>query len=300
MTVDSPGLFGLDFSCAPSQRKPLTLAHGALHGHVVRLAGVSELDTLEKWANHLGEAGNFVMGCDFPFGLPRSFVDALRDHGPQDLRLCLQTPSPAHPECDRLISALRHYCVDRAGFQALIDGWGTTWHPERAPGSKLPHRPTDLAMPGISSTSPLQTRYVPVGKMYFEGFWRLVQANVSIPAMRAGRDHAIALEAYPGFLAHELIGRRSYKNESTDHADRLVARLTILDALEAGHSRLGLRLKMTPAQRDRLAADHKGDQLDAVMCMMQAAWALVQHQQGHPLWGLPTCIDPVEGWILTA
>jgi hypothetical protein len=39
---------------------------------------------------------------------------------------------------------------------------------------------------------------------------------------------------------------------------------------------LGLRLKLTHAQRDTLAGDASGDSLDAVLCLMQAAWAQQQ------------------------
>ena len=38
--------------------------------------------------------------------------------------------------------------------------------------------------------------------------------------------------------------------------------------------------------------------LGAVLCLLQAAWALQQHQQGEPLYGLPTGMDPLEGWIV--
>ena len=203
-----------------------------------------------------------------------------------------------------MILALHRHCGDRAGFQSLVDGWGQSWHPDRPPGPKLLHRPTDQAAPGVSSTSPLQTRYVPVGKMYFEGMKRLVDADLSLPGLRAGRPDAIALEAYPGLLAHELLGRRSYKTDAqadaTAQQARLIARMDAVDALEQGRTRLGLRLKLSPAQRDHLVSDPKGDRLDAVLCLLQAAWAHAQREAGHTRWGLPDGIDPVEGWILSA
>jgi hypothetical protein len=53
-----------------------------------------------------------------------------------------------------------------------------------------------------------------------------------------------------------------------------------------------------------LLADASGDSLDAVLCMVQAAWAATQHaaaeaagQQGN--YGLPI-FDPLEGWIVSA
>lgn len=315
-------LLGLDFSCAPSPRKPLTLAWGRRVGAVIRLDRVDDVlshDALSALIQPGSAAlpSGFVVGCDFPFGLPRAFVEALRAHGPGELpeRLATLTcsagssgapaaPSPTASQADALIQALHQHCIDRAGFQRLVDGWGQTWHTDRPEGSRLLHRPTDQASPGVSSTSPLQTRYVPVGKMYFEGMKRLVDADLSLPGLRSGRPDAIALEAYPGLLAHELLGRRSYKTDTKAEAAtqqaRLIARMDMVDALEQGRTRLGLRLKLSPAQRDHLVSDAKGDRLDAVLCLFQAAWAHAQREAGHARWGLPDGIDPVEGWILSA
>ena len=144
-------------------------------------------------------------------------------------------------------------------------------------------------MAGVQSTSPLQTRYVPVGLMYFEGLSRLLAAGVHLPALHLGDPARVALEAYPGWLAHELIGRRSYKN--SDAADRLIARKDLVDALEQGRWR-GLRIRLTHAQREALVDDASGDRLDAVLCLLQAGWAATQ--PGH---GMPAAVDPVEGWI---
>jgi hypothetical protein len=302
-------LLGLDFSCAPSKRKPLTLAYGRRVGHAVKLERVDELPTLQALealiqpgTAHAELTHGFVMGCDFPFGLPRPFVDALAAHGPgsiPDSLADLIKSEQGHP-ADRLITAIHQHCKDRAGFQQLVDGWGDTWHVDRAPGSKLLHRIADKAVPGLSSTSPLQTRYVPVGKMYFEGMARLVAANITLPGLRTGRLDAIAMEAYPGLLAGEILGKRSYKSETDATPERLIARMDLVDALEQGRTRLGLRLKLSPAQRDLLVSDPKGDRLDAALCLMQAAWAHAQHELGHANWGLPTDMDPIEGWILTA
>ena len=74
----------------------------------------------------------------------------------------------------------------------------------------------------------------------------------------------------------------------------------LIHALEMGQTRLQLRLKLTHAQRDALADDAKGDSLDAVLCLMQAAWAQARHEAGAPDYGLPAGVDPLEGWIITA
>jgi len=64
---------------------------------------------------------------------------------------------------------------------------------------------------------------------------------------------------------------------------------------ELFHARLEHLGRFSHAQRDALTSDISGDRLDAVLCLVQAAWA--SRQPGH---GLPGQVDPVEGWILTA
>ena len=54
-------------------------------------------------------------------------------------------------------------------------------------------------------------------------------------------------------------------------------------------------LRLSHAQRDDLVTDASGDRLDAVLCMLQAAWASTQ--PGH---GLPAQMDALEGWIVSA
>ena len=95
---------------------------------------------------------------------------------------------------------------------------------------------------------------------------------------------------------------RSYKSDdkARQTPERLIARKDIITALEHGQTRLALRLKLSHAQRDLLTDDASGDQLDAVLCLLQAAWAQQQHAAGHPRYGLPDYIDPIEGWIVTA
>jgi hypothetical protein len=263
----------VDFSSAPSRSKPITVAHGRLAGEVVKLVRVDELPTLEAFEALLAEPGPWFGAFDFPFGLPRAFV---QESGLGD-------------DTDTVIATLRQRCATRMGFRAMVDAWVAP----RPPGQRLVHRRADLALGTIRSTSPLQTRYVPVGFMYFEGLWRLVQAGLTLPRQRLGDPRRVAVEGYPALLAHELIGPRSYKN-GVDAA-RLIARKDLLGGLELGRTRLNLRVAMTDAQRDRIADDASGDRLDALLCLVQAAWAV-----RRPAGGLPDEVDPVEGWIVTA
>jgi len=131
---------------------------------------------------------------------------------------------------------------------------------------------------------------------------RLLAAGVHLPGLQDGDRARVALEAYPGLLARELIGTRSYKSDdrARQTPERLIARKDLLEALAQGRTRLGLRLRLSAAQQDALVGDASGDSLDAVLCMVQAAWAAQRHAQGDALYGLPPDLDPLEGWILTA
>jgi hypothetical protein len=173
----------------------------------------------------------------------------------------------------------------------------------RPAGGKFAHRATDVP---AGSSSSMKWVNPPVAYMLHAGVPKLIDAGVSLPGLgHSSVDSSrIALEGYPGLLARELLGPapRSYKNDAKalQTPERLIARKDILTALENGQTRLGLRLKLTHAQRERLIDDATGDSLDAVLCLMQAAWAQQQHAAGHPRYGLPAVVDPLEGWIITA
>jgi hypothetical protein len=146
----------------------------------------------------------------------------------------------------------------------------------------------------------------PVAYMLHAGVPLLWDVGAHFPGLHSVNvlksPNRIALEAYPGLLAREILGQRSYKNDTKakQTAERLIARKDLVNGLEMGQTRLDVRLKLTHAQRDALIEDASGDALDAVLCLVQAAWAQRQHQQGAPLFGLPAAMDPLEGWIVTA
>ena len=189
-----------------------------------------------------------------------------------------------------------HYaCLTRDGIRATFK----VFCDARPVGGKFAHRATDV--PAGSSPS-MKWVNPPVAFMLHAGVPRLVEAGVHMPVLHAGDENRVALEGYPGLLAREVLSNRSYKSDdkAKQTPERLIARKDLVTQLELGQTRLNLRLKLTHAQRDALIDDASGDSLDAVLCMLQAAWALLQHEKGVKNYGLPATTDQLEGWIVTA
>jgi hypothetical protein len=130
--------------------------------------------------------------------------------------------------------------------------------------------------------------------MFFEGAPRLLASNVTIPLLQDGDPKRIVVESYPGVLARQIIGNRSYKQDTRKKQtpEQLIARLDLFEGIANGrlHNRYSLGVK---AQKE-LCEDPGGDHLDALLCAIQAAWAW---QMGVIGFRLPKAIDPLEGWI---
>ena len=286
-------LAGCDFSSSPGPRKPIVMATGQLDRGRVQLIGLERLSSLQAYADWLARPQAWVGGFDLPFGLPRELVEHLG--------------WPRHwLDCIRHYASLSRQEIAQT-FAAFCDS--------RPVGGKFAHRATDR--PAGSSPS-MKWINPPVAYMLHAGVPPLIEAGVQLPGLHSAEaarlaapysadwPQRFALEAYPGLLARELLGpggeRRSYKSDdkAKQTPERLIARKDLITAAENGQTRLGLRLKISHAQRDALVDDASGDSLDAVLCLMQAAWAQAQHEQGHPCHGLPSELDPLEGWILSA
>jgi len=273
--ADPPGraaetlLAGIDFTCSPSRRKPITVATGQRAGGRLVVEAIASLDTLAGFERWLQTPGPWFGAFDFPFGLPRAFVEA----------------NALGTTCAEVIAAVHARCPTRMAWRACIDAWGNA----QPAGQRLPHRASDRAAP-VLPTSALQTRYVPVGLMYYEGIARLVASGATIAGLHPGDPQRVAVEGYPRRLAHALIERRSYKNH--DLPDRRAAREAIVGALERDAAKRGFTLAIGAPLRASLIDEPSGDRLDAVLCLVQAARAAAL-----PRHGLPETIDPVEGWI---
>jgi hypothetical protein len=269
-------LLGCDFSSSPTRRKPIVLAWGRCQGARVHLERLQRCDSLTEWGQVMAQEAEWVGGFDLPFGLPRELVAQL--HWPQTWRACMDQ----YASLDR--------AQIRATFKAFCDA--------RPVGQKFAHRATD----GPAGSSP-SMKWVnpPVAFMLHAGVPVLIQAGVHFPGLHAGDTRRVALEAYPGLLARAVMGGRSYKSDdrAKQTPERLIARKDLIHAMEMGQA-LEMRLVLSHAQRDALVQDASADSLDAVLCLMQAAWAAQRRAQGDLLCGLPAQLDALEGWIVTA
>jgi hypothetical protein len=272
--LSAPLLVGCDFSSAPTRRKPIVMALGHERAGRVVLEAIELLPTLQAFEDWLAQPREWVGGFDFPFGLPRPLVEHLG--WPLQWRACME-----------------HYAgLSRADIRATFAAFCAA----RPAGAKFVHRAFDK----LAGSSP-SMKWVnpPVAYMLHAAVPRLLAAGVHIPGLQQGDARRVALEAYPGLLARELLGRRSYKSDekAKQTPERLIARKDLITGLEHGNTRLALRLKVSNAQRDALVQDASGDRLDAVLCLLQAAWA---QRHGAPYYGLPETLDPLEGWIVSA
>lgn len=274
-------LVGCDFSSSPSRRKQIVLALGVQDRGRVVLQSLERLDSLDAFSAWLAVPRSWIGGFDLPFGLPRELVTTLG--WPLEWEACI-----------------RHFAsLPRTDIRDTFAAFCAA----RPVGGKFAHRTTD----GPAGSSP-SMKWVnpPVAYMLHAGVPRLLDAGVNFPGLQptVARHAAlrVALEAYPGMLAREVLGARSYKSDDAakQTPERLIARKDLVTALEMGRTRLQLRLKLSHAQHDALVEDASGDALDAVLCLLQAAWAEQQSLAGHVCYGLPTDMDPLEGWILTA
>ncbi len=268
-------IHGIDFTSAPRPRKPIVIATGRMDQGRLLITSIDQLPTFEAFEQFLRRDGPWIGAFDFPFGLSRELV------------VELGWPASGQQPWASLIRHLRSMTRSRMveHFRGYCDA--------RPAGSKFAHRATD----GPAGSSP-SMKWVnpPVALMLHAGAPRLLDAGVTLPGQHDADPARVALEGYPGNLARVFAARRSYKSDSrADDGPRRAERERILAGIIDGPNPLGVHAVMERSIVERCRDDPSGDVLDAVLCALQAAWAWQRRAQGF---GLPPCIDPIEGWIV--
>jgi hypothetical protein len=261
-------IYGIDFTSRPSAKKPLTCAIASFDGVTLTLDELVRWAEFEAFEESLVRPSPWVMGIDFPFAQSRKFIENIG------------WPT----EWSQYVSLVGK--MTRTQFRAVFENYKST----RAAGDKQHRRVCDTR---ARAQSPQTLYYTPVGLMFFEGAPRLLKSGAYLPYHQTAMNDRVVVEAYPGVLARAMIGPRSYKNDDRrkQPARLYQARLDILTQLaERSFALFGFSTSAPMS----LAQDPSGDELDAWLCAIQAAWAA---SRGDGRFGAPRELDPLEGWI---
>jgi hypothetical protein len=264
-------VYGVDFTSAPSRRKPLTCAIGQYQQQTLTLTDIITFTTFTEFETWLTTSGRWTAALDFPFGLPRLFTESAGWGNTWDAHIDALTSYQPH-ELGQLFSAYRDA------------------HPA---GQKEPPRRIDRL---VGSVSAMKWFNPPVGRMYRQGAPRVARAGVSVYPCAMRSDPRRILEAYPALVARTFIQRSPYKSDAKKNQtpERTDARQSLIHALTDSllTSPYEMQLKWSTALQVQCLTDSTGDRLDAVLCAIQAAWSL-----NHLPNTLPQDAD-TEGWIV--
>ena len=267
-------IYGIDFTSAPSPKKAITYARCTLSEKGLALEQIGRLTSFDEFEDFLGQRGPWVAGMDFPFGQPRTLIENL--HWPQTWEGYVSFIAGITKT--QFVDILTNYCSAR--------GKGDKHHLRLI--DQLAH-----------SRSPMMLYRVPVAKMFFEGAPRLLNANLSIRPCCVRADARLVVEAYPALVARRWADHHGYKTDMAKQQtpERKSAREEILDGLRSMGAKMhfGFDVHFSDEDANALAQDGSGDQLDALLCAIQAGWAYSKRDQNF---GIPRDCDPLEGWIV--
>jgi len=266
-------IFGLDFTSVPRPKKAITWLQAHLETGSLYLDAFGALTTFDSFEAFLAHPGPWLAGMDFPFGQPRKLIE----------HIGWPTTWAGYVE---------H--ISKMSKSEFVDALGA-YRRDRAVGDKQHLRYTDKL---ADSRSPMMLYGVPVGKMFFEGAPRLLRSGASILPCHPTADQRIILETYPALMARRWIGKQGYKNDARQKQTRQqkMARQTILQNLLSGSKEhFGFEILVNELGVESFVEDASGDQLDALLCAVQAAWAYTQKDH---IFGIPSNCDTLEGWIV--
>lgn len=267
-------IFGLDFTSAPSKKKAITYAQCSMDGDTLALVSFGRLTSFDEFETFLAQTGLWVLGIDFPFGQPRKLIENIG--WPRTWERYVR--HVAGMSKSQFVETLARY---RAG---------------RPKGDKQHFRQTDKL---ANSRSPMMLYGVPVGKMFFEGAPRLLRSGASIQPCCVRDDSRLIVEAYPALVARRWIGNRGYKSDTKKKQtpEKRSAREEIVSGLRSSdvQTHFGFNLHFSETDAESFIQDGSGDQLDGLLCAIQAGWGYTQRERNY---GIPADCDPLEGWIV--
>jgi len=267
-------IFGIDFTSAPSRKKPITCAACNMQEALLSVNDCFKFPSFDEFDAFLHSNGPWIAALDFPFGQPAKLV--LNLGWPQTWEGYVQ--------------------VTASMGKTLFEDALTHYQANRSVGDKQHLRVTDAQ---AGARSPMMLHRVPVGKMFFQGATRLLASDVSVLPCRPTSDNRIVVEGYPALVARKWIDKRSYKSDeqSKQTADKLLIRQYLIFKLRSREllDKYGITLELPSKMADIFIQDPTGDSLDALLCAIQAAWTYAQRDHNF---GIPTDCNKDEGWIV--
>ena len=278
-TIAAPLILGVDFTAAPSRRKPITAAVGRLmRGNILDVERVERIETFEDYEAFIARSGPWIGGFDHPFGQSIVLLDALG----------------LPRRWAYYVSAVS--TMGRPPFEAKVRAWQAA----QPLGHKEAHRIGDAL---VGASAPHKLVHPPVGKMFAEGAPRLLAAGVSVPPMHVGDPLRLALEAYPALIARRFAGPYKSDERSRQTKEHHAARRAILVGLRSARLRAEFdhKVELGPSLARDALDDASGDTLDAIICAVIAAWAWSMRGDARAPYGIPNRRHPTivtEGWIV--
>jgi hypothetical protein len=267
-------VIGVDFTSTPSRRKPITCALCKYKKRRLTVLGYQDLQSFFEFEELLRRKGKWIAGLDFPFGQSRKLVTDL-----------------GWPTAwEDYVSLVGN--MSRQQFVDVLEAYKAP----REKGDKEHKRITDQL---AGSISPQKIYGVPVGKMFFEGAPRLLRSPASIVPLCLRNDKRIIVEAYPALAARRWNKGQGYKSDT--RAKQTEAQLRSREDIVSGlvstgfQDIYGFEVEFSDQDRQRYIDDPKGDQLDALICAVQAAWSWSERKESF---GVRKEADLLEGWIV--
>lgn len=266
-------IYGIDFTSAPSKRKPITCAQGMFDGNTLTITALKHFYNFQAFEEWLKRSGPWVAAMDFPFSQPLRWVNNMGWPTVWDAYVAL---------------------IEKMTLTEFTDCI-KTYRNQQPAGEKYHLRPIDRV---AKACSPMMIDYTPVGRMFYQGAKRLLQSDASIVPFIHRNPDKIVVEGYPAMIARMFCGKQGYKSDDKIRQQcekRRQARLDMIAGLtsETLQQRYGFQLHLPWAILQQLETPD-GDNLDAVLCAIQAAWAFTKRAQDY---GIPNTSEALEGWI---
>lgn len=264
-------IYGIDFTSAPRKNKLIVCAEAWIELDVLTIKKIHRFSNFPAYMDFLTESPSWLAGVDFPLGQPRKLIENLLWGSTWEEYVSLVGRMSKH----EFVETLNQY---RQGREA---------------GDREHLRQTDKL---TSAISPMKIYGVPVGKMFFEGAPRFLEAGFSILPCHPTNNARIVIEIYPALIAKSLIGKQSYKSDEKrmQTSEMLHLRQEIVHQLISSQfkQKYGFAIKISSQFVSECTLDASGDTLDALIASIQAAGASRQ-----PNYGIPEICDCLEGWI---